>query len=92
VDPADRFHARAVRGRDALKRTADPTDAQATVQAIAETELDTIVGPLAWNGANLPPLVGGQWRHQGGDKYDLVIVDNQTATEIPVAGDMEAIA
>jgi branched-chain amino acid transport system substrate-binding protein len=102
TQPIGFMHALFEVAADALKRTADPTDAQATVQAIAETELDTIVGPLAWNGANLPPfaaknvaktpLVGGQWRHQGGDKYDLVIVDNQTAPEIPVAGEMEAIA
>ena len=102
TQPIGFMHALFEVAADALKRTADPTNAEATVQAIAETDLATIVGPLAWNGASLPPfaaknvaktpLVGGQWRHQGGDKYDLVIVDNQTAPEIPVGGDVEAIA
>ena len=55
-----------------------------------------------WNGANLPPfaaknvaktpLVGGQWRLKDGGKYDIVIIDNQTAPTIPVGGKMEPIA
>jgi hypothetical protein len=36
------------------------------------------------------PLVGGQWRIKDGDKYDIVITDNKTAPNIPVAGTMEA--
>jgi branched-chain amino acid transport system substrate-binding protein len=87
---------------DALKRTAQVGDAKATVAAIAATNLDTVVGKVAWNGANLPPfaaknvaktpLVGGQWRINAGNRYDIVITDNQTAPTIPVAGKMEAIA
>jgi len=86
---------------DVMKR-ADPTDAQAVIAAIAATKLDTIVGPVAWDGANLPPfaarnvaktpLVGGQWRLKEGGGYDLVITDNQTAPAIPTGGKMEAIA
>jgi branched-chain amino acid transport system substrate-binding protein len=87
---------------DVMKRAADPTDGQAVVDAIAATKLDTIVGPLEWNGANLPPfaaknvaktpLVGGQWRLKDGGGYDLVITDNKTAPNIPTGGKMEAIA
>jgi branched-chain amino acid transport system substrate-binding protein len=87
---------------DALKRSADIDDAAANVKAIAETNLDTIVGHLQWNGANLPPfaakniaktpLVGGQWRLKDGNKYDIVIVDNQTFPAIPTGGTMEPIA
>jgi branched-chain amino acid transport system substrate-binding protein len=86
---------------DALKRTSQPANAKAMVQAVAATNLDTVVGTVAWNGANLPPfaaknvaktpLVGGQWRLAGGDKYDIVITDNKTAPVIPVAGKMQAI-
>ncbi|MDO6963401.1 ABC transporter substrate-binding protein [Rhizobium alvei] len=86
---------------DVMKR-ADPTDSQAVIAAIAASKLDTIVGPVAWDGANLPPfaakniaktpLVGGQWRLKDGGGYDLVIVDNQTAPAIPTGGKMEAIA
>jgi branched-chain amino acid transport system substrate-binding protein len=87
---------------DALKRTPQVGDANATLAAIAATNLDTIVGKLAWNGAGLPPfaaknvaktpLVGGQWRIKDGNKYEIVITDNKTAPAIPVAGKMEAIA
>ncbi|MET3614161.1 branched-chain amino acid transport system substrate-binding protein [Rhizobium aquaticum] len=85
---------------DVMKR-ADPTDSKAVVAAIAATKLDTIVGRVAWDGANLPPfaakniaktpLVGGQWRLKDGGGYDLVIVDNKTAPNIPTGGKMEAI-
>jgi branched-chain amino acid transport system substrate-binding protein len=85
---------------DVMKR-ADPTDSKAVVAAIAATRLDTIVGRVAWDGANLPPfaakniaktpLVGGQWRLKDGGGYDLVIVDNKTAPNIPAGGKMEAI-
>ena len=87
---------------DALKRSGDASDPDANVKAIAETKLDTIVGHIAWDGANLPPfaakniaktpLVGGQWRIKDGNKYDLVIVDNKTFPAIPDGGKMEPIA
>lgn len=87
---------------DVMKRAKDPTDAAAVVAAIAATKLDTIVGPLAWDGANLPPfaannvaktpLVGGQWRLKDAGGYDLVITDNTTAPNIPTGGKMEPIA
>src|SRR5499427_758274 len=86
---------------DVLKRTSQVGDAKATLAAIAATNLDTVVGKVAWNGANLPPfaaknvaktpLVGGQWRIKDGNKYEIVITDNKTAPAIPVAGKMEAI-
>jgi branched-chain amino acid transport system substrate-binding protein len=86
---------------DAMGRVGDAGDADAVAAAIAATNLNTIVGPVAWNGAGLPPfaaknvaktpLVGGQWRIRDGGGYDLVIVDNQTAPNIPTGGVMEAI-
>jgi len=86
---------------DVLKRTPQRGDAKATVKAIAETNLDTIVGHVQWNGAGVPPfaaknvtktpLVGGQWRLKDGNKYDIVIVDNRTAPIIPAASKMEPI-
>ena len=86
---------------DVMKR-ADPTDSAAVIKAIAATKLDTIVGPVAWDGANVPPfaaknvaktpLVGGQWRLKDGGGYDLVITDNRTAPNIPTGGKMEPIA
>ena len=85
-----------------LKRAPDAATPRRSLQAIAATNLDTVVGKVQWDGANLPPfaaknvaktpLVGGQWRLKDGNKYDLVIIDNRTAPEIPVGGKMEAIA
>lgn len=86
---------------DVLKRAEDPKDPQAVVASIAATNLDTIAGPVRWDGANLPPfaaknvcktpLVSGQWRRKSDGKFDLVIVDNQHAPMIPVGGKMEPI-
>ena len=87
---------------DVAKRSGDVGDNKNVVKAIAATKLDTVVGHIAWDGKNLPPfaakniaktpLVGGQWRLRGGNKYDIVITDNKTAPEIPVGGKMEPIA
>jgi len=87
---------------DSLKRSADASDAKANVAAIGATNLDTIVGKIAFGSDALPPfarkniaktpLVGGQWRLRDTGKYEIVIVDNQTAPSIPAGGKMEAIA
>ncbi len=86
---------------DALKRSGE-VDNKAVVKAIASTKLSTVVGHIEWGQKNLPPfaqkniaktpLVGGQWRLRNGNKYEIVITDNKTATEIPVGGHMEPIA
>ena len=85
-----------------LKRVDDPSNAQKMVAAAQATNVDTIVGHIQWNGANLPPfaaknvcktpLVGGQWRLKSVGGYDLIITDNQTAPAIPTGGKMEPIA
>ncbi len=83
---------------DALRRSGDPSDAQALIGAVAASALDTIVGPIRWGGQGpfknvaKTPLVGGQWRLGGDFKYDLVITSNSIAPEVPTAGAMEAIA
>jgi branched-chain amino acid transport system substrate-binding protein len=101
TQPIGFIHALFEVAADVMKR-ADPTDSAAVISAIAATNLETIVGKVAWDGANVPPfaakniaktpLVGGQWRLKDGGGYDLVIVDNQTAPNIPTGGKMEAIA
>ncbi len=85
-----------------MGRVSDITDADAIAAAIAATDLDTMVGKVAWNGAGVPPfaaknvcktpLVGGQWRRNADGTFGLVIVDNQTAPNIPAAGTLEALA
>jgi branched-chain amino acid transport system substrate-binding protein len=85
-----------------MKRAKDPADGDSVAEAIAATKLDTLVGPIAWDGKGLPPfagknvaktpLVGGQWRLKDGGIYNLVITENSLAPNIPVGGKMEAIA
>ena len=86
---------------DVLHRVDDPSDAKKMVAGAQATNLDTIVGHIQWNGANLPPfavknvcktpLVGGQWRLKSGGGYDLIITENRTAPAIPAGGKMEPI-
>ena len=82
---------------DVMKRSHGPGQRDATLEALVKTNLHTIVGPIAWGKGPVKnvaktPLVGGQWRHGGKFKYDLVITSNETAPEIPAGGKMEAIA
>lgn len=86
---------------DVMKRAEDPTDAEAVAAAIGKTNLETLVGPLAWGSDKLPPfaqkniaktpLVGGQWRLKDGGGYDLVVVENGIAPNIPTGGKLEPI-
>jgi len=88
-------------GVDALKRAADPTNSKAVIESIGKTNLETIVGKVQFGQDNVPPfarknvaktpLVGGQWRLGGNNKYSLVITDNKNAPAIPVGGKMEPI-
>lgn len=87
---------------DVVKRAADVSDLDAINEAVATTDLDTIVGRVAWGtdeglpadiAANVSrtPLVGGQWRLQDDDSYELVVVENVLAPEVPLAGEMQEI-
>lgn len=85
-----------------MGRVSDTKDAEGVAAAIAATSMDTMVGKIAWDGAGLPPfaatnvcktqLVGGQWRRNADGTFNLVVVDNQTAPNIPTGGTMEALA
>ena len=87
---------------DVIKRTEDPTDPEAVVETIRGTELNSMVGRIAWDGAGVPPfaaqnvcktpLVGGQWRQQDDGSFALVVVDNSTAPDIPTGGVMETLS
>jgi len=86
---------------DAVKRAEDPFDSEALTDALAGTNLDTIVGHVQFGAEGLPPavaanvsktpLVGGQWRLKDDGKFELVIVENGTASEIPTGGEMQPI-
>ena len=84
---------------DVLKRAKSlkPEDIR---DAIKATEYSSLVGPLTWKGGNpqnpvpnvcTTPLVGGQWKPGKKFKYDLNIVYNQTAPNIPLDSAFEAI-
>lgn len=48
--------------------------------------------PFAATNVCKTPLVGGQWRRSEDGTFALVVVDNQTAPNIPTGGVMEALA
>ena len=78
-------------GIDALKRSKDVGSPAAIRDAIVATNLSTVVGPIAWGKGPVKnvcktPLVGGQWVKGKKYKYELVIVNNQTAPNIPTGG------
>lgn len=87
---------------DVMGRVSDAGNTDEVVKAIAATNLQTLVGPVVFDGKGLPPfaatnvcktpLVGGQWRKRDGGGYDLVIVDNTGFETIPTGGTMEAIS
>ncbi|WP_420006433.1 ABC transporter substrate-binding protein [Arenibacterium sp. LLYu02] len=102
TQPIGFVHALFEMAADVMGRVGDAGDSDAAAEAIAATDLASIVGRIAFDGAGLPPfaaanvaktpLVGGQWRLRDGGGYDLVIVDNSTAPEIPTGGHMEPIS
>ena len=81
---------------DALQR-ADERSPEAIRDAIASTELDSVVGNINFSNGPVPnvaktPLVGGQWRKGSGQyPYEMVITSNSLAPEIPKGGEMQAI-
>jgi branched-chain amino acid transport system substrate-binding protein len=83
---------------DALKRAKDPGDAAALRDAIAATNLKTVVGDVKWGGGgpfknvSKTPLVLGQWVKGTKNKYDLVIVNNSQAPAIPAGGKMKLMS
>ena len=66
---------------DVLKRSADPLDREANREALAATDLDTVVGHINFSGQPhknvcTTPIFGGQWVKGEKWPYDLKIVDN----------------
>ena len=79
---------------DVLKR-AKSLEPKPILQAITETNTQTIVGPVAWGkgpvkNVSKTPLVAGQWK-TGAGGADLVVTTNTTAPGIPVAGKLELL-
>ncbi len=78
---------------DTLQRSKDLNDPKSIVQAIAATNLNTIVGPVKWPGpvknVSKTPLVAGQWVKKASG-YDLVVTANKNAPIIPIGGQDQA--
>lgn len=79
---------------DALKRSKSlkATDVR---DAVAGTKMKTVVGDVAWGGqgpfknVSKTPLVLGQWNKGQKYRYELTIVNNETAKSIPVGGTLK---
>jgi branched-chain amino acid transport system substrate-binding protein len=71
-------------------------DKSAIVAAIKATNLNTLVGPLSWAKGPVPnvtktPLVGGQWTRGKDGRFDITIVSNRSAPNIPTAGKLRTL-
>ena len=81
---------------DVLQRAKDVNKPETIRDAIRTTDYQSIVGRVSFKDGPLPnisrtPLVGGQWKRGKKFKYDLVIVNNKNAPEIPVGGKIDLI-
>jgi branched-chain amino acid transport system substrate-binding protein len=83
----------------ALKSAADPTSRDAIRDAIANLNLQTIVGPVNFKDTHIKNvsttyLAGGQWRKakSGPYPYDLLVVNNKLAPVIPTESDLKLLS
>ncbi|WP_252727192.1 MULTISPECIES: ABC transporter substrate-binding protein [unclassified Paracoccus (in: a-proteobacteria)] len=80
---------------DVVRRAEDLDDYESIAAAIPKTKLDTIVGPVDWSNGPIDnvtktPLVAGQWQKEG-DAFDLKIVANSAAPDIPLTGELKLL-
>lgn len=80
---------------DVIRRAEDLEDYEAVTAAIPATNLNTIVGNVNWangpiNNVTKTPLVAGQWQKEG-DGFDLKIVANSAAPDIPLTADLQLL-
>jgi len=65
--------------------------------AVAATSINSVVGPVKWGdggpmkNVSKTPLVLGQWVKGTKNKVDLVIVNNEAATNIPTGGTLKLL-
>ena len=87
-------------GLAALQAAGDPKDKEAIRHAIANLSVDTIVGPVRFKdtpirNVAITSMAGGQWRKaKPGSKfpYELLIVYNATAPQIPVEAELKLLS
>ncbi len=81
---------------DVIKRTKDLSSAASIVEAIAATDMQTIVGPINWKNGPVKnvaktPLTSGQWQRNDG-KLELIITTNVQHPDIPVGGKLKLLS
>jgi branched-chain amino acid transport system substrate-binding protein len=96
TQPLGFIHALFEVGIDVLKRAKSLDKKEDIRDAIVATNLNTVVGPISWKGGPVKnvaktPLVGGQWVKGKKYKYDLVIVNNETAPNIPTQAKLKPL-
>ncbi len=96
TQPMGFIHALCEVAVDALGRSGKAGDKAALVEAIKATDKHTIVGNVNWAKGPVPnvaktPLVGGQWGKGKQFPYDLVIVNNKRAPQIPTGGTLRVM-
>ncbi|MFK7802603.1 MAG: ABC transporter substrate-binding protein [Anaerolineae bacterium] len=79
---------------DTLARVSDVDSPESIRDAIAATQLDTIVGKIDWSSGPVPnvsktPLAGGQWQAGGDYPFEMVVATNSTGLDIPITGSVE---
>lgn len=89
VQPMGYKHALAEVAIDILKRSGDPTDPGALMEAIRTTDMTSLVGPVNFQTGAMPntsqtPVVGGQWEKGSEWPFDLNVCENEKHPEIEV--------
>ncbi len=82
---------------DVLGRTKDVNSPKSIVNAIKSTNYNSVVGNVNWSGKPVKnisktQLVGGQWTKGTKHKYDMQVVNNTGATNIPAQGTLKPIS
>src|SRR5437867_4370963 len=86
-------------GLAALASSGDPKNKEAVRTAIANLSVDTIVGPVRFKDSpvknvSITSMAGGQWRKTKGGRFpfELLIVYNATAPQIPVESELKLLS
>jgi branched-chain amino acid transport system substrate-binding protein len=97
VQPIGFKHALLEVAIDVLKRSKNVDDPQSIVEAIVNTDYQSIVGPVSWKkgpvkNVSTTPLVGGQWVKGKDFKYDIQIANSSAYPSIATVRKFEPIA
>ena len=77
-------------GMAALSAVANPKDREAIAAALPGLKADSIAGPVDFSSGPVRnvahgPIIGTQWQ-KNGNRFDYVITENATDTNVPVTG------